>query len=168
MNIITTHDHDHNHSHTEDEETPLVSSGRCSVTDDHAHGNIAAARKLKIAIVLCLIFFLIELIAGIYSNSLALLSDAFHLLTDLAAFAISLISIYLASLPANNKYAFIFNEIRFSFGYYRAEILGALLSTVLIWLLVAGLLYEAVQRISNPQAINAPIMFGASVAGVFM
>lgn len=98
-----------------EERTPLVGRRGCSIVDEQAHGNKRAKRKLQLAIVLCSVFFLIELFAGIFSKSLALLSDAFHLLTDLAAFAISLVSIYLSSLPATSK---------FSFGYHRAEILG--------------------------------------------
>ncbi|CAG8465838.1 8604_t:CDS:2 [Acaulospora morrowiae] len=99
-------------------------------------------KKLWIAICISLLFFCIELTGGLLAGSLALLSDSFHLLSDVVSFAISLLSIYLARRPATKS---------LSYGYHRAEILGALVSIIIIWLLTAYLCYEASDRINNPK-----------------
>ena len=72
-----------------------------------------ARRKLVIASVLCLIFMVVEVVGGILANSLAIATDAAHLLTDLASFMVSLFSIWLASRPSTQ---------RMSFGWHRAEV----------------------------------------------
>ena len=79
-----------------------------------------------------------EFVGGILANSLAILTDATHLLTDLAGFIISILSIWIGKKSASNT---------MSYGYHRAEVLGALASVVLIWGLTIGLVYEAVIRI---------------------
>ena len=92
--------------------------------------NASAKKKLILSIVLCLIFFVIELTAGLYASSLAILSDSFHLLSDVVGFAISLGAIVLSQRPSTKLH---------SWGYHRAEIVGAILSTFLIWMLTLGL-----------------------------
>ena len=72
-----------------------------------------ARRKLVIASILCLIFMVVEVVGGILANSLAIATDAAHLLTDLASFMVSLFSIWLASRPSTQK---------MSFGWHRAEV----------------------------------------------
>lgn len=79
-----------------------------------------------------------EIIGGIFANSLAIATDAAHLLTDFASFMISLFSIWYASRPATK---------RMSFGYYRAEVIGALTSVLLIWVVTGILVYLAIQRL---------------------
>ncbi|RKO95822.1 cation efflux protein, partial [Caulochytrium protostelioides] len=106
---------------------------------------------------LCFAFFCVELVAGIWSGSLAILSDSFHLLSDIAGFGISLTALYLSSQPATDRH---------SFGFHRAEIIGAVVSTFLIWVLTAGLLYEAVNRLRDPQPIDGKIMFITAAIGV--
>eukprot|EP00834_Sanchytrium_tribonematis_P003190 NODE_116_length_18347_cov_2.280962.p6 type:complete len:327 gc:universal NODE_116_length_18347_cov_2.280962:15428-16408(+) len=116
-----------------------------------------ASRKLIYASILCFLFFLAELLGGIFANSLALISDSFHMLSDVSGFAISLASIWIASKPKTSRH---------SFGFHRAEIIGAVLSVLLIWVLTGILLSEAVERIKNPVEINAPIMLLTSIAGL--
>ncbi|KAJ3341673.1 hypothetical protein HDU93_004307 [Gonapodya sp. JEL0774] len=93
------------------------------------------------------------------SGSLALFSDSFHLLSDVLGFVMSLAALHLAELPASSTH---------SYGYYRAEILGALFSIFFIWVLTAGLVWEAVQRILNPNPVDAPVMFAVALAGVLV
>ncbi|KAJ3210160.1 Metal tolerance protein 1 [Dinochytrium kinnereticum] len=119
----------------------------------------ANLRKLTIATVLCFTFFAVELIAGIWSGSLAILSDSFHLLSDIAGFGISIAALYMARKPPT---------IRHSFGFARVEILGAVLSTFLIWVLTAYLVYEAFQRVRDPQPIDGRVMCGTAVVGVLV
>ncbi|XP_054879694.1 proton-coupled zinc antiporter SLC30A8-like isoform X2 [Poeciliopsis prolifica] len=81
-----------------------------------------------------------EIAGGYVAGSLAVMTDAAHLLTDLASFIISLFSLWLSSKPATQ---------RLSFGWHRAEILGALLSVFTIWVVTGVLVYLAVERIIN-------------------
>ncbi|CAG8555319.1 7613_t:CDS:2 [Cetraspora pellucida] len=113
-------------------------------------------KKLWIAIVISLTFFAIELIGGIIAGSLALLSDSFHLLSDVVSFGISLLSIYLAQRPATKA---------LSYGYHRAEILGALVSIFLIWLLTLYLCIEAYDRLQNPVQVDGKTMCVVAVIG---
>ncbi|RGB30467.1 cation efflux family-domain-containing protein [Rhizophagus diaphanus] len=115
------------------------------------------ASKLWIAIVISLFFFVIELIGGFIAGSLALLSDSFHLLSDVVSFAISLLSIYLARRPATKS---------LSYGYHRAEILGALVSIFLIWGLTGYLCYEAYDRIQHPIDVDGKTMCFVASIGV--
>ncbi|PNX55681.1 metal tolerance protein, partial [Trifolium pratense] len=95
---------------------------------------LTSMRKLLIAVSLCVIFMAVEVVGGIKANSLAILTDAAHLLSDVAAFAISLFSIWAGGWEPNPRQ---------SFGFFRIEILGALVSMQLIWLLAGILVYEA-------------------------
>ncbi|RZS03755.1 hypothetical protein BHM03_00033965 [Ensete ventricosum] len=90
----------------------------------------ASMRKLLMAVILCIIFMSVEVAGGIAANSLAILTDAAHLLSDVAAFAISLFSLWASGWEATPQQ---------SYGFFRVEILGALVSIQLIWLL-AGIL----------------------------
>ncbi|CDI74390.1 cation efflux family protein, putative [Eimeria praecox] len=105
-----------------------------------------ARRKLLVASAVCLVFMAIEVVAGIASNSLALMTDASHLLSDLCAFLISLFALWVSQLKGT---------MSMSFGYHRAEILGALLSVLLIWGVTAALVVAALHRIASPQKRRA-------------
>lgn len=99
-----------------------------------------------------------EVVGGVLANSLAIICDAFHLLSDLAGFIISLFSSYLASRKATK---------RMNFGFRRVEVLGAFLSIIIIWLLTGALLYIAVTRIvNNDYEIDAKIMITMASIGV--
>jgi len=78
-----------------------------------------------------------EIVGGLISGSLAILTDAAHMASDIAGFAISMISIWIAQKPSTSKS---------SFGYHRAEVLGALTSVLTIWILVVYLCLEATYR----------------------
>ena len=83
-----------------------------------------AQRKLIIASVLCLLFMLMEIAGGFMANSLAIATDAAHLLTDFASYMISLLAIWVAARPATKE---------MSFGWHRAEVIGATVSVLLLW-----------------------------------
>ncbi|KAM7352070.1 solute carrier family 30 member 3 isoform 1-T1 [Cochliomyia hominivorax] len=123
---------------------------------DHCHRqrsegvDVKARRKLIIASGLCLFFMICEIVGGILSNSLAIATDAAHLLTDFASFMISLFAIWIAGRPSTQ---------RMSFGWYRAEVIGALASVVMIWFITAILVWLAIQRVINQDfELNANIM----------
>lgn len=114
-------------------------------------------RRLIVTSILCLIFMIAEIIGGVLSNSLAILSDAGHLLGDFGAFMVSLTAIWLSSRPQTSK---------MSFGFHRAEVLGALISVLSLWLITGILVYLAIQRLINSDyELDAPIMIYVSVGG---
>lgn len=134
------------------------------LTDSHCHNNRdegidkVARRRLLFASALCLLFMIGEGVGGLLANSLAIATDAAHLLTDFASFMISLMAIWVASRPATK---------RMSFGWYRAEVIGALTSVLLIWVVTGVLVYMAVQRIISKQyEIDADIMLITAAVGV--
>ncbi|XP_015428895.1 PREDICTED: zinc transporter 2-like isoform X2 [Dufourea novaeangliae] len=135
-----------------------------TVPEDHCHRerndaiDKKARKKLLLASVLCVIFMIAEIVGGILSNSLAIATDAAHLLTDFASFMISLFSIWVASRPATRK---------MPFGWYRAEVIGALTSVLLIWVVTGILFYLAVERIIHKNfELDATVMLISSAVGV--
>jgi cobalt-zinc-cadmium efflux system protein len=125
----------------------------------HHHGLKSTNPKKAIirAIIVTLIFMVVELVGGWYSNSLALISDAAHMLTDVGAMLLSLFALWIAQRPSTPT---------MSFGYHRAEILGALLSGLLIWLISGVLIYEAIDRIHSPPEVKGPIVFIVATIGL--
>lgn len=94
------------------------------------------------------------------SSSLAIATDAAHLLTDFASFMISLFSLWVGSRPATKK---------MSFGWYRAEVIGALTSVLMIWVVTGILVYMAVQRVIEKEfEIDAFVMLITSAIGVLV
>jgi zinc transporter 2 len=116
-----------------------------------------AIRKMLIISGICIIFLITELIGGILANSLAIISDAAHLFSDLSGFMISIAALWIGKKKANSKY---------TFGYYRAEVIGALISVITIWILTYMLVEEAVERIVHPIPINAPVMLLTAIIGL--
>ncbi|XP_021900352.1 metal tolerance protein 1 [Carica papaya] len=118
----------------------------------------ASMRKLLMAVVLCVIFMSVEVVGGIKANSLAILTDAAHLLSDVAAFAISLFSLWASGWEATPRQ---------SYGFFRIEILGALVSIQMIWLLAGILVYEAIARlIHDTGEVQGFLMFVVSAFGL--
>lgn len=99
-----------------------------------------------------------EIVGGVLSNSLAIATDAAHLLTDFASFLISLFAIWMAAKPKSQK---------MSFGWHRAEVLGATISVLMIWLVTGILVYLAIMRVINREfEIDATAMLITSGLGV--
>ncbi len=125
----------------------------------HSHGvsEDASAGKLAIALGLIAGFMAVEVVVGIVTSSLALLSDAAHMLTDAGAIALALVALRLARRPARG---------RFTFGLKRAEILSAQLNGATLGVLGVLIMVEGVRRlISPPEVPGAPLLIVA-VAGV--
>nr|AKN21630.1 slc30a-10 [Schmidtea mediterranea] len=119
-----------------------------------------AKTKLIIAVVLCILFFMGEIIGGIIANSLAILTDSAHLFSDLSSFLISLGAMCLSARQSTKS---------MNFGWHRAEIIGALFSVLLIWIVTGVLIYAAILRIINSNyVINANIMLIMSAVGVII
>ena len=125
----------------------------------HAHGTAAAANRGRLAIVfgITLTVFIVELVGGLVSNSLALLADAGHMLTDVAGIGLALIAIWFAGRPAHGGR---------TFGYLRLEILAAVVNAVLLFGVSAFILLEAWRRLSEPQGIATGLMLTVAFVGL--
>lgn len=129
-----------------------------ATNSNDARERSASMRKLLMAVTLCVVFMSIEVVGGIKANSLSILTDAAHLLSDVAAFAISLFSLWAAGWETNPRQ---------SYGFFRVEILGALVSIQLIWLLAGILVYEAIVRLINDTSeVNGFLMFLVAAFGL--
>jgi cobalt-zinc-cadmium efflux system protein len=102
--------------------------------------------RLKLALAISCIYFFAELIGGFLTNSLALLSDAGHMLSDIAALALSLFAFRIAKRPAT---------VSSTYGYHRAEILAALFNGLSLWLIVGVIFAAAYNRFLDPPAVES-------------
>lgn len=122
---------------------------------DHDHDQ----SRLKLALGLTGGYCLVEFIGGWWANSLALLSDAGHMLSDVTAMGLSLFAAYIATLPVTSQK---------TFGYYRAEILAAFLNGLTLWL-VAGLIFrEAYYRFFSPPEVHSEGMILIASVGLLV
>ncbi len=114
-------------------------------------------RVLYLALGLTTLFCAVEFVGGWLTNSLALLSDAFHMLTDVAALALSLFALWVAQRPPSaNK----------TFGYHRAEILGALANGVALCVVVVFIVREAIERLGTEHVVDIGGMLAIASLGV--
>ena len=137
------HDHDHDHQHAA-----------------AAHGASAArsARRLGLSLAVTAGIMVAEAVGGFVSGSLALVSDAGHMLTDVAALALALLAVRFAMRPADEKR---------TFGFRRAEVLAAQANVAGLVVLTAWIAWEAVDRLRHPgAAIELPIMAGVAAIGL--
>lgn len=116
-----------------------------------------SARELRFALVLTLGIFVVEVVGGIVSNSLALLSDASHVFSDAFALALSYLAIKIASRPPS---------LSRTFGYHRAEVLAALANGLLLLGIALAIFLEAYQRFLAPPEIKLREMLGVAVLGL--
>ena len=123
---------------------------------NHEHNNLTS-RPLKIALIIVIIIMLVEVAGGILSNSLALLSDAGHMLVDALALGLSLFAMSIASRPAT---------LTKTFGYHRAEILAALANGSTLIVISLYIFYEAYQRFLEPPTVEAPLMLLVATIGL--
>jgi cobalt-zinc-cadmium efflux system protein len=115
--------------------------------------------RLTLALGLTVTFMVIELAGGVLTSSLALVADAGHMATDVAALSLSLFAIWMASRPAPPER---------TFGYYRVEILAALANGLALMLLVAYVLWEAAGRFAETPEVRAGPMLGVAMAGLLV
>lgn len=133
------HDHHHHHSHGVEE----------------ARG--VRRKALFWAFGINAAFLLIEVVGGFLSGSLALLADAGHMLSDVAALGASLWIAHVVTLPATCSR---------TYGYGRAEVLSGLLNGLSLWIIVVVILVEAFRRFSTPQEVDVSIMLPVAIAGL--
>ena len=127
---------------------------------DHVHGGRDADRRsLSIALGLIVAFMVAEVTAGAIASSLALLSDAAHMLTDALALALALIAARLAVRPAHGS---------MTYGLGRAEILSAQANGVTLLVLALVIAYEAIARLVHPPTVKGGLVLAVAIAGVIV
>lgn len=122
----------------------------------HVKEQTTSKRALWITLLLTAFFTIVEIIGGIASNSLALLSDSAHMVSDVIALGLSMTAIYLASRPPN---------ARFTFGFLRFEIIASFLNGFALCVIALGIFYEGVRRALHPQAIDLGLMLTIASVG---
>jgi cobalt-zinc-cadmium efflux system protein len=125
-----THAHEHDHEHDHDHGLRQVSAG--------------GKKDILIALTITLLMMVAEAIGGLLSNSLALLSDAGHMLTDNLALLLSFFALTFSSLPATD---------RKTYGFYRLEILAAFVNGIVLVLISLYIMYHAYLRLVHPQPV---------------
>jgi len=129
----------------------------------HSHGNDghrhrpSERRGLMLALVTTTVILVAEAVGGWLSNSLALLADAGHMLSDALALALAYAAIALAERPATRSK---------TYGWYRLEILAALLNGVILVLISVFVVWEAYERLMSPPTVQVPLMIGIALIGL--
>jgi cobalt-zinc-cadmium efflux system protein len=134
-----------------------VCNGRVAHNHGHVHAEDADARRLALAFALLVAFMLAEVVAGILADSLALLSDAGHMLTDAVALALALAALRLAQRPPAGS---------FTYGMRRAEILSAQVNGITLLLIGALVVYEGIRRLIDPPAVEGAPVLVVAVVGI--
>ena len=125
----------------------------------HAHGRDGGrgSTRLAITLALVLLYMVAEVVGGILANSLALLADAGHMLSDAGALALALFAIWFARRPASARH---------TYGYYRVEILAALVNGATLIAIAVLIVVEAVERFRTPEPVAAPLMMAVATGGL--
>lgn len=143
-----THGHAHDHGHTH----------------DHGHGHShdlkeAGRKRLLIVLAITSVFMVVELVGGILSNSLALIADAGHMLSDVAALALSVFALWFARRPATAEK---------TYGYLRTEILAALVNGATLLVIAGLILWHAWGRVRAPEAVAGELMLAVATGGLLV
>lgn len=125
----------------------------------HSHAAGSPTRVLKISLAVTLAYIALLVVAGIRADSLALLSEAGHNLSDFLALLLSLVAVYFQARPANS---------RKTYGYQRAGVLAALVNAGSLVFISFFILYEAFRRLQHPEHVQASVMMWVAGAGVVM
>lgn len=127
-------------------------------TDAHRHGRASdSRRRLSLVLVLTAIYMVAETLGGWWTGSLALLADAGHMLTDVAALTLALMAVWFGGRPATSSK---------TFGYYRLEIIAALVNGVALIVISLLIFYESYQRWSSPPLVRSNVMMVVATGGL--
>lgn len=139
------HVHDHSHAHAHHDHSHA-----------HAHAHTESKRKLALVLVVTAVFMIVELVGGLLANSLALIADAAHMLTDVGALGLSLFVLWFSRRPAQPQK---------TYGYLRLEILAALVNGVTLVIISCAIFWQAYQRLLQPEPVEGGLMLVVSIAG---
>ncbi len=137
----------------------LIKKGSAMPHEHHHHHKISNEKAIKISFFLTFSFMIIEVIGGLLSGSLALIADAGHMLTDAAALALAWAGFYFGRKSSNGQK---------TFGYFRLEVLAALINALTLIGLTVWIGVEAVERFENPVEVMAVPMFAVAVIGLLV
>ncbi len=153
------HSHDgHDHGHSGHSSKPSADAGHGSHGHNHDHSN-ASEGALKLALALTSTVLVAEVIGGFWFHSLALLSDAMHMMTDTFALVLALVAIRLARRAPDRKR---------TFGYARAEILAAAINAAVLFFVGFYILWEAYQRLRSPAPVATGGMLIVAIIGLIV
>ncbi len=127
------------------------------MADELTAARVANRRALATALVLTAVVIVVEVVGGILTNSLALLADAGHMLSDVLALSLAIFAIWMANRPAS---------ARRTFGYQRAEVLAAAANGALLLLVAAYVFWQAAQRFADPPEVRSAPMLGIAIVGL--
>jgi len=131
--------------------------GHCDHHHGHYHGREGNRKGLAIALGITTSIMVLELVGGLVTNSLALLSDSGHMLSDAASLLLSLVAVWLAAKPASAKK---------TYGLYRFEILAALVNGITLVMIAAWIIWEAAGRLVNPPDVASGPMMAVAAVGL--
>lgn len=127
--------------------------------NNHSHDNHSGMKNIKTAFLLNISFTILEIIGGILTNSIAILSDALHDLGDSLSLGLSL---YLEKVSQRKR------DNRFSFGYRRFSLLAALINSIVLIVGSFIIISEAIPRVFNPETVHIKGMFALSIFGILV
>lgn len=133
------HDHDHHHQHA------------------HHHSRSSSRYRLALTLGLAAIYMVAEIIGGLWTGSLALLADAGHMFSDVASLALSLFAAWVSERPPTS---------RRTYGFYRTEILAAMVNGATLVAIAVYILFEAYHRFRDPREVIGPAMMAIAVGGL--
>lgn len=145
--MLNRHDHDHHDHHD-----------HRGHRHAHQHGHAADAgeRRLVVALTILVAFTVVEAVGGYLSNSIALLAEALHMLTDAAGLILSIVAIRMSRRPANSQR---------TYGHRRHQPLAAFVNGQVLLLLTAGVAYEAIRRLMHGSVVSGHLMLGIALTG---
>lgn len=123
----------------------------------HSHSHQAAGSRLILGIALSGVILVAEVVGGLISNSLALLSDAGHVLADIVALSLSAYALRQAQRPPSH---------RMTFGYHRVGVIVAIVNSMAIFAVAGIIFFEAIRRLQSPQEVNSSVMFVIAAIGL--
>ena len=125
----------------------------------HSHGRAASRRNLTIALGLTVGYMVVELVGGFLANSLSLLADAGHMITDAGAIGLALLAMWIAGRPAS---------IERTFGLHRTEVLAALANALALWLIAGLIFFESYRRFLDVPAVDGRLMLVVGGVGLLV
>lgn len=156
-----SHYHLHNNSdlHSHDEEHSANHEHHKNVILNFSEIRRKRTSSFKIIMALTAIFAIIEFAGGYLTHSLALVSDAFHMITDSSAIFMALIMSHISTKPADNNH---------SYGHGRADILGAFINSIFMLGIIVFLIYESIHKFFNPNDVNSLPMIIIAIIGLII
>lgn len=153
------HDHDHSHAHSHSHDDHAHDDHSHGLFGHHHHAPKSFGRAFAIGITLNLAFVAIEGAYGFFSNSLALLSDAGHNLSDVLSLALAWFATWLARRRPSAQ---------FTYGLRSSSILAAVINAVILLVAVGGILWEAAMRLNSPAPVNSAVVMTVAAIGILI